>query len=57
MCVRACVRACVHECVYIYRVVVVLENYVLVVVNKERNDVRFLSIWHCVAGLRKHLLG
>ena len=36
---------CVCVCIYIYicHVVVVLENYALVVVNKERNSIRFQS--------------
>ena len=40
-----------------HRVVVVLENNVLVVVNKDRNSIRFQYFWLCVVGLRKHLLG
>ena len=52
-----CVCVCVCVYMYVCRVVVVLENYVLVVVNKERNSMYFQSIWHCVIGLRKHLLG
>ena len=46
-----------YACMYIYicRVVIVLENYVLVVVNKDRNFIRCQYFWRCVAGLRIYI--
>ena len=41
----------VYIYIYFFCVVVVFENYVLVVVNKERNSIRFQSIWHCVVNI------
>ena len=47
-----------YICIYIYicRVVIVLENYVLVVVNKDRYSIRCQYFWRCVAGLHSVIL-
>ena len=51
----------IHTYIYIYiiyicRVVIVLENYVLVVVNKDRNSIRCQYFWRCVARLHSVIL-
>ena len=52
----ACMYLCIYIYIYICRVVIVLENYVLVVVNKDRNSIRCQYFWRCVVGLHSVIL-
>ena len=56
ICMYIYICVCMYVCIYICRVVIVLENYVLLVVNKDRNSIRCQYVCRCVAGLHSVIL-